>query len=542
MVILEYYAYVKTGSEIRTGHLVGACVGTVLSSVLYYFTTHAGYNSAYGAAMDTMVEGQLALAQHLINLPMGFFCSRDPGDLSSLLIRDFENVMNMTSVMLPRFMAGVIFPFVAVVFLYGVDWRLSLCVTLVVIASFPVVFVTRYAVHWIGKQHHQAVNEASSRMLEYIEGIKPIRAFNIGGEKAQSYREAAERLRSISIKNEIIPGPSVCLGAVILHGVLPAVMLTSVYLWDGPGLEPEDFIIFIAVCLRICDPLVLALEFTADLVYMTVSARRIQSVFQIDPLVQLESEKADIHCAITFENVDFSYNTEQVLFGVSFEARPGTMTALVGPSGSGKSTIIRLIARFWDVDGGRITIGGVPVTHFQPEDLISRISVVFQDVYLFHDTIAQNIGLARPEAEREEIEAASKAARCHDFIMQLPNGYDTVIGEGGNTLSGGQKQRISIARAILKDSPVILMDEATSSLDPQNEILIQEAVSELIQHKTVIVIAHKLQSVIGADQIIVLNRGCIVERGKHAELIQQQGLYATMWRNQQQARGWRFKE
>jgi ATP-binding cassette subfamily B protein len=176
------------------------------------------------------------------------------------------------------------------------------------------------------------------------------------------------------------------------------------------------------------------------------------------------------------------------------------------------------------------------------EDLMDRISVVFQDVYLFHDTIAENIGLARPDAGREAIEAAAKAARCHDFIMELPNGYDTVVGVGGNTLSGGEKQRISVARAILKDSPVILLDEATSSLDPQNEVLIQEAISELIQHKTVIVIAHRLQSIVGADQIIVLDRGRVVEKGKHEALLEQRGLYTSMWRDQQRASGWRFKE
>jgi ATP-binding cassette subfamily B protein len=221
---------------------------------------------------------------------------------------------------------------------------------------------------------------------------------------------------------------------------------------------------------------------------------------------------------------------------------PGTMTAFVGPSGSGKSTLIRLLARFWDVDSGRITMGGITLPDINTESLIDRISVVFQDVYLFHDTIANNIALARPDATQADVEEAAKAAQCHDFIMNFPQGYNTVIGEGGNTLSGGEKQRISIARAILKDAPVVLLDEAMSSLDVQNEVLIQEAITRLVQHKTLIIIAHRLQNVMRVDDIVVLDRGRVVKRGKHPQLLAQQGIYAALWRDQQQARGWRFRE
>jgi ATP-binding cassette subfamily B protein len=218
------------------------------------------------------------------------------------------------------------------------------------------------------------------------------------------------------------------------------------------------------------------------------------------------------------------------------------MTALVGSSGSGKSTLTRLLARFWDVNSGKITMGGVALPDLNIENLIDRISVVFQDVYLFHDTIANNIAIARPDATRQDVEEAAKAAQCHEFIMNLPENYDTVIGEGGNTLSGGEKQRISIARAILKDAPIVLLDEAMSSLDPQNEVSIQQALSRLVQHKTLVMIAHRLQSIMGADEILVLDRGHIVEQGKHPELVEQQGIYAALWRDQQQARGWGFRE
>jgi ATP-binding cassette subfamily B protein len=346
----------------------------------------------------------------------------------------------------------------------------------------------------------------------------------------------------VSIALEAGAGPSVCLGGVILHGVLPAVMLTSVYLLEAGNITPENVIIFSCVCLRLCDPLLTALVFMADMTYMALSALRIQEVMQKQPLTEPDTERIIVDNTIELQNVNFSYNEQQVLFDVCCKMKPGTMTALVGSSGSGKSTITRLIARFWDVDDGQITLGGIPLPQLRTEDLLDRISVVFQDVYLFHDTIANNIALGRPDATRENVEEAAKAARCHDFIMNLPDGYDSIIGEGGNTLSGGEKQRISIARAILKDGPVVLLDEAMSSLDPQNEVLIQEAISQLVQHKTLVVIAHRLQSIMGANEIIVLDHGHVIEKGTHTQLLEHHGSYFYLWRQQQQARGWKFRE
>jgi ATP-binding cassette subfamily B protein len=493
-------------------------------------------------AMDISTQLQLGLAYHMKTLPMGFFSSRDTGDLSVLLIRDPENLMNLLSVMLPQFIAGLIFPLVAVIILFFFDWRLSLCILIVILVAVLLVIGPQFILHWLGKKHHKAVNEANSRMLEYVEGIKPIKAFNLGGEHFDKFKQAANHLKKVSIQLEAGAGPMICLPGVILRGVLPAVVLTAVSLFQRGTLTAENFIIFASVSLRICDPLMMALTFMAEMTYMTISARRIQSVMELQPLTEPKSESNIRDFTIELDHVNFSYGAQQVLFDVCGHMAPGTMTALVGPSGSGKSTVTRLLARFWDVDSGRITVGGVALPDINTEDLMDRISVVFQDVYLFHDTVANNIALARPDATREDVEEAAKAAQCHEFIMNLPEQYDTLIGEAGNTLSGGEKQRISIARAILKDAPVVLLDEAMSSLDPQNEVLIQQAVSRLVQNKTLIMIAHRLQSIMGADGIIVLDRGRVVERGKHTDLLEQQGLYATLWRNQQQARGWRFRE
>jgi ATP-binding cassette subfamily B protein len=540
LAMLEYYKTLRAGTVLNSGYLVLLCAGIILSSCIYYMVNRRAYTSSYLTAGKIVEQGQLDLAVHMKNLSMGFYGSRDPGDLSTLMIHDFEKLNTMISRILPQFVSGAIFPVISVAVLCFIDWRLSLAIGAVIILSLPLVFLSRFTIKHIGEKHHAAVYEASSRMLEYIGGIKPIKAFNLGGDKFQNYKEAADNLKRISIRQEALVGPSVALAGTILHATLPVVMALGTALIAGHRLTAETLIIFLVVCVRICDPLLMALVFMSDMLYTTISARRIQAVMEEKPLPEPETAPVNRDYGISFDNVNFAYKDKQVLFDISCNMKHGGMTALVGPSGSGKSTITRLIARFWDADSGTVSTGGVPVTRMKSEQLLAQISVVFQDVYLFRDTIAANIALGRPEARREEIEAAARAAHCHDFITRLSAGYDTLVGEGGNTLSGGEKQRISIARAMLKNAPVILLDEATASLDPENEILIQEALSSLVANKTLIVIAHRLQSIKNADHIVVLEKGRIAEQGTHEELLAKGGVYARMWQEQQKAKSWKF--
>jgi ATP-binding cassette subfamily B protein len=278
----------------------------------------------------------------------------------------------------------------------------------------------------------------------------------------------------------------------------------------------------------------------AELKYANQAAERIGEVAETKPLPEPNNGKTPSRFDLEFKDVTFDYGKGEVLRNISFKVPERPFTALVGPSGSGKTTITSLIPRFWDVTGGEILIGGVNIKDIETEDLLSYISMVFQNVYLFNDTIYNNIKIGKKDATREEIIEASKAAQCHEFIMKLPDGYETLVGEGGSTLSGGEKQRVSIARAILKDAPIVLLDEATASLDPENEIYILRAIDELIKSKTLVVIAHRFATIIGADNILVLDDGEIIERGKHCELAEAGGLYQRFWEEQQKARGWKF--
>ena len=532
----------NTGTGIDFTRLTILTVWLAASLVLLFIVGRSFYNIENRVAFGVVTEGRLSLGEHLRKLSMGFFKGRDPGDITALMLQDYTNIEMMVSRLLMDAVGAVALPVVFSCFLLFYDWRMTLISLVPIPAAILAAVITRMIVIRVGNKHIKAKNTASSRMLEYLDGIKNIKAFNLHGKKFVRLEKAFQNLKKQSIKLEASTGPSVLLGVWFLNVGIALIILTGIYFIIDGTLSIPYLLFFLIIGTRMYDPLSRALVNFIELSYYAISANRIKEVFDIKPLPEpAVSEKLSSH-NVEFKNVWFRYHETDVLKDVSFSLPENSMTALVGPSGSGKSTITRLIARFWDVSRGEIMVGGQSVKDVKTEDLLSNISMVFQDVYLFNDTILNNIKVGKGDASMEEVFAAAKKARCHEFIEKLPEGYETMVGEGGATLSGGEKQRVSIARAILKDAPIILLDEATASLDPENELYIQEAIGELIKSRTLIVIAHRLSTITHANQILVLKEGKIVERGTHRELLAKDtGLYQGMWNEQRRAHGWKIK-
>jgi ATP-binding cassette subfamily B protein len=379
--------------------------------------------------------------------------------------------------------------------------------------------------------------DVSNKMQEYLEGIKVIKAFGLGGAKFEALDKALKKLMYESMYFEAFVGSFIAAAVVVMQTGMGAVVFTGVHFLIKGTIELIPFLIFLIISLRIYSPLIIVMELFSEFRYINIATRRMQKLRE-EPLMAGDANAVLENSNIEFHNVTFKYNEYDVLKDVSFKVNQGEITALAGPSGSGKSTIFRLIPRFWDVNSGKITIGGKDIKEIEPERLMSYMSFVFQDVVLFNDTVYNNIKIGKMGAAKEEVINAAKIAKCDEFIREMPNGYDSMLGENGCTLSGGERQRISIARAVLKNAPIVLLDEATASLDPENEMQIQEAVSALVKGRTVLMIAHRLRIIAGADKIIVLENGKIAEEGKNDALMEKNGLYANMYNIQQQSLGW----
>ncbi len=542
MVILELLKPLSSpGTALDVQALAWLCAWLAASLALLFLVGRASYNVENIGAYSLSCEGRLALGEHLRRLPMGFFKGRDPGDITALMLQDYGNVETMLSHLFMDAIGSFTLPLVFAAFLLPIDWRMTLIALAPIPLSILAALGSRALVSFLGAKHVKAKNEAASRMLEYLDGMKHIKAHNLQGDKFQRLERSFVDLKKKSILLEGSSGPSVIFGVLVLYTGVALIMLAgSRFVVDG-SLSVPNFLFFLIVGTRMYDPLSKVLIGFAELSYYAISARRLRDIFATKPLPEPDRGSAPERHDIEFRGVGFRYHDTDVLKNISFSVPEGSMTALVGPSGSGKSTITRLIARFWDTNEGSVLVGGRPLSEYRTDDLLASVSMVFQDVYLFNDSILANIRVGRKDATIEEVIAAAKQARCHDFIAALPDGYDTMVGEGGSTLSGGEKQRVSIARAILKDAPIVLLDEATASLDPENELYIQEAIAELIKGRTIIVIAHRLSTVTRADQIIVLKEGRIAERGRHEELLTAGRAYAAMWNEQRKAHAWKVR-
>ena len=498
----------------------------------------ASYRANFRGAYEMSASGRLSLAEHLRKLSLGFLSKRDPGDLSSMLVTDFMMAETGISHHLPQLMGAIVMPVLAFASLVWIDWRMAVSMFAALPLALLVLWASTKAQRKLSGRQIQAKINAGNRLEEYLQGIRVMKAYNLIGDRFVRLRDAFAELRRACIRQEALLGPFVLLSITLVRAGLTMMVLCGTYLLLGGQLSILVFVLFLVVGSRVFDPLTSALTNFTEFRYFSIAGGRILSLMN-EPEMKGE-QQSPAAGDIRFEHVSFAYQDKEVLHDINITLPKNSLTALVGPSGSGKSTVMKLCARFYDPQKGRILFNGVPMNEINPESLMSHISMVFQDVYLFQDTIRNNIRFGKTDATEEEIIAAAKKACCHDFIMRLPKGYDTLVGEGGCTLSGGEKQRVSIARAMLKDAQIILLDEATASLDPENEVEVQKAIDALIKGHTVIAIAHRLKTIKGADQIIVLDNGQIKEKGTHETLMQAEGLYAQLWNIQEQISGWKL--
>lgn len=481
---------------------------------------------------------RIRLGQHLQKLSMGTYKQRDPGDIASVALQDVANFEIIFGHTIGNLLGAVFTTIILSAFLLVMDWKMALILLAALPLSWGMIRMADLLIVKEGKKHIQARNETGARFLEYVQGIRHIKSYGLTGSRFASLEKALNDFRKASIRTEAIPGPFLLTVAILFELFFLAMVYLGMLRLTGGGLSGSVLITFLILGYRLYEPLKIIMMDYVLLRYMNISLGRVLELLFV-PAQASGSNRVPEKFDIRFEQVHFSYvDKNPVLQDVSFSLPEKSMLALVGPSGSGKTTITSLIARFWEANAGAVKIGGIDVKEMSPDTICGLISEVFQDVYLFDDTIYNNIRFGRMDASEEEILAAAEKAMVLDFSFEMPEGLQTRTGEGGNRLSGGQKQRISIARALLKNAPIILLDEATASLDPENEIYIQQAIQELVKEKTVVVIAHKLATIQNANAILVLNSGQVVQYGAHEALMRREGLYKRLWDIQQLAGGW----
>ena len=520
-------------------------IGFLLIAVLFglrIFFSHKSYGGGMRAGYEAGTAVRLHLGEHLRKLPMGFFNVHDTGELTNRLFHNVAMVEMMISHFFTQSVANLTVPVVLFLFMLLLNPLMASVLFAMLLLAVPLLAGLLRMVDRESVKRVQMIDAANSRILEYVHGIGVFKAFNVIGLGFAKLEKALNCLRTFSIGFEVKAFAVSLSYSAILEGGFVLLLVLGAFLVQKGTLTLSVLSIFLILALRFYRPLHRFAENAALTRSAFAGARAVEEVLEQPEQTGKEGNELSGNFDIVFRDVGFGYSGKSVVHNVSFTARQHSMTALVGPSGSGKSTVTNLIARFWDVEQGCIEIGGVDIRTLAPEVLLGSISMVFQQVYLFNDTLFNNIRIGKDGATREEVEQAARAAHCHDFIMALPEGYGTMVGESGATLSGGEKQRVAIARAILKDAPVVLLDEATASLDPGNDELIQEAIDALVRSKTIIVVAHRLHTVARADNIIVMDKGRIVQSGTHTELVARKGLYADMWQEQQFAAGWNFKE
>ncbi|WP_346321097.1 ABC transporter ATP-binding protein [Chitinophaga sp. YIM B06452] len=482
------------------------------------------------------------LGDHISILPLGWFSGGQVGQVAKLTSDGVLNVMGVSTNLLKPLMDAFVTPSVVVITIALFDWKLALAVAATVPFITAAYFIAERITHRFDDQWYAASVNMSGRIVEFAQAQPVLRAFNRTDNSVQLLDSALLQSRNATKKSLSMGSLGQILFLIVIQAAFTIVLFVGTYRALGSSIDAPELIALLILVTRFAQPL-------TDAGGLGVAARvarnllgRMEKLMATPGLPETTSPGKVLNASIEFKNVSFGYDAGRtVLQDVSFKVQPNTVTALVGASGSGKTTITRLIGRFWDVNAGTVSVGGCDVRELSGRDLMAQVSFVFQDVYLFTGTIEENIRMAKPNATKEEFEYAIRAARVDEIIERLPEGLATQVGEGGGSLSGGERQRVSIARAILKDAPVILLDEATAALDAENEALVQEALSALSANRTLVIVAHRLQTIMAADQILVLGNGKILENGRHQDLLAKGGRYADFWREKERAKGWRVK-
>ena len=537
LVMSGFMGILTEGSPLPGSVLV---IGALVLFILLSFVTHLQqYKATYGLVYNEVKTTRLSLAERLRKLPLGYFGKRDLADLTETIMGDVNRMEHVWSHVLGYLYGAYISTAIIAVCLLVYDWRLAIACLWGVPVAFGLLFGSRKIAARNAERTKKAAVRVSDGIQEALENVREIRATNQEERYLNGLNQKIDEHERVTIQGELGTGLFVNAASVIMRlGVATTILVGANLILSG-SIDFMLLFLFLLVITRVYAPFDQSLALIAEMFVSQVSADRMNEIYDTPTAEGAEKFEPKGH-DIVFENVGFSYDEKEVLHDVSFTAKEGEVTALVGPSGSGKSTCARLAARLWDISKGVIRVGGVDISTIDPEVLLRDYSMVFQDVVLFDDTVMENIRLGKRGATDEEVRAAAKAANCDEFVHRLPQGYNTPIGENGAKLSGGERQRISIARALLKDAPIVLLDEATASLDVENETRVQGALSRLLVGKTVLVIAHRMRTVEAADKIIVLADGRVAEEGTPAELMNKNGLYHRMVDLQRQSAGWRL--
>lgn len=521
-------------------------LGGIIANILLYFLA---IFCSHLAAFGTLYELKVKFAEHITKIPLGYHLTIGSGRLRKIMDENIESVEGFIAHQFPDFVASVTAPIVMVILLFAIDWRFGIASLVGIILAFIVQFMgygSGAMKENMGK-YQIALEDMNNASVEYVRGMPVVKAFNQTANSFEQLKHAISQYTEWVLKFSL--GWQNCMPAftTIINNIYLVLIPVGILIGTNAVNQKEflmTFIFYLLFVPAVAGILNKIMYVSESFMQINGNVARMDEIFNIPVLKDTQISKTFDNDNVTFDNVSFSYTgkeNELAIKNVSFEAKQGEITAIVGLSGGGKSTIANLISRFWDVTSGSIKIGNVDVREVGTNDLMKHISFVFQDIFLFKQSIFDNIRMGNPNATKEQVISASKAAQCHDFISKLPNGYDTVVGTQGIHLSGGERQRIAIARAIIKDAPIIVLDEATAFSDPENEYLIQKAFEKLMQDKTVIMIAHRLSTIRNANKIIVMENGRLIESGKHNDLIQKNGRYAEMWKHYTEAIDWKVQ-